>query len=81
MEADSVTVQKEVAAQGGAYTILGPYAMQEDVRAGRLRAARIVSPDLKRFVTLAMANKGPLTLATKVVAQLIRETAAESTRR
>ena len=57
--------------------MLGPYAMIEDVRAGRLQASRIVNPDLKRFVTLAMPKKGPLTLACKVVAQLIRETATE----
>lgn len=73
LEADSVAVQKEVAAKGGTYTILGPYAMMDDVRAGRLRASRIINPDLKRFVTLAMPRKGPLTVPCRVVAQLIRE--------
>ena len=77
LEADSVTIQKEVAAKGGTYTVLGPYAMMEDVRAGRLQASRIVNPDLKRFVTLAMPKKGPLTLACRVVAQLIQQTARE----
>lgn len=77
MEADSVSVQKELAAKGRVYTVLGPYAMMEDVRAGRLQASRIVNPDLKRFVTLAMPKKGPLTLACKAVAQLIQHTARE----
>jgi LysR family nitrogen assimilation transcriptional regulator len=77
LEADSVTIQKEVAAKGGTYTVIGPYAMMEDVRQGRLQASRIVNPDLKRFVTLAMPKKGPLTLACKEVARLIRETAKE----
>ena len=77
MEADSVTVQKEVAAKGSAYSILGPYAMMEDVRAGRLQASRIINPDIKRFVTLAMPKKGPLTLACKVIARLIQQTAKE----
>jgi LysR family transcriptional regulator, nitrogen assimilation regulatory protein len=77
LEADSVVIQKEVAAKGGTYTVLGPYAMMEDVRAGRLQASRIVNPELKRFVTLAMPKKGPLTLACKVVAQLIQQTARE----
>lgn len=76
MEADSVTLQKELAAKGGVYTILGPYAMMEDVRAGRVQASRIVNPDLKRFVTLAMPRKGPLTLACKVIAQLIQQAAS-----
>jgi LysR family transcriptional regulator, nitrogen assimilation regulatory protein len=77
MEADSVGLQKELAAKAGVYTVLGPYAMMEDVRAGRLQASRIVNPDLKRFVTLAMPKKGPLTLACKVVAQLIQQTARD----
>jgi hypothetical protein len=47
------------------------------VRAGRLQASRIVNPELKRFVTLAMPKKGPLTLACKVVAQLIQQIATE----
>ena len=77
LEADSLTIQKELAAKSGTYTILGPYAMMEEVRAGRLQASRLVNPDLKRFVTLAMPKKGPLTVACKVVAQLIQQTARE----
>jgi len=77
LEADSVTVQKEVAAKGGIYTVLGPYAMMEDVRAGRLQASRIVDPDLKRFATLAMPKKGSLTLACRVIAQLLQQIAKE----
>jgi hypothetical protein len=77
MEADSIGLQKELAAKSGVYTVLGPYARMEDVRAGRLQASRIVNPDLKRFVTLAMPRKGPLTLACKVIAQLIQQTAKE----
>ncbi len=77
LEADSVTIQKEVAAKGGTYTLLGPYAMMEDVRAGRLQAARIVNPDLKRSITLAMPKTGSLTLACKVIARLIQQTARE----
>jgi len=77
LEADSVAIQKHVAARGDTYTLLAPYAMMEDVRAGRLQASRIVNPDLKRFVTLAMPKKGSLTLASKVVMQLLQQTAKE----
>jgi len=77
LEADSIVVQKEVVARGDAYTILGPYAMMEDVRTRRLRASRIVNPDLKRFVTLSISKKGPLTLACKAVVQLVSEVAKE----
>lgn len=77
LEADSIVVQKEVAARGKAYSILGPYAMMEDVRSGRLQASRIVNPDLKRFVTLSISHKGPLTLACKAVVRLVSEVAKE----
>src|SRR4029450_8700393 len=77
LEADSVAIQKQVAASGTAYTILGPYAMMQDAREGRLQVSRIVNPDLKRFVTLAMPKKGPLTLACRAVAQLIQEAAKD----
>jgi len=77
LQADSVAIQKQVAASGAAYTILGPYAMMQDAREGRLQASRIVNPDLKRFVTLAMPKKGPLTLACRVVAQLVQQVAKD----
>ena len=77
LDADSIAIQKRVAAKGAAYTVLGPYAMMEDVHAGRLQASRIVDPNLKRFVTLAMPKQGSLTLACKVVMQLIQQTAKE----
>jgi LysR family nitrogen assimilation transcriptional regulator len=77
LEADSVAVQKHVAAKGAAYTVLAPYAISEEVLTGRLQASRIVSPDLKRFVTLAMSKRGPLTLACRVITKLIQQTAKE----
>jgi DNA-binding transcriptional LysR family regulator len=77
LEADSIVVQKELAARGEGYTVLGPYAIMDDVRSGRLQASRIVKPDLKRFVTLAVAKKGPLTLACKAVVKLVSEVATE----
>ena len=51
--------------------------MMQDAREGRLQASRIVNPDLKRFVTLAMPKKGPLTLACRVVAQLVQQVAKD----
>lgn len=73
LEADSLTVQREIAASGHGYAVLGPYAIARDVRAGRLRAARIVQPDLSRFVTLARARQGSLTPALRIVINLLKE--------
>jgi DNA-binding transcriptional LysR family regulator len=75
VEADSLRVQKELVAHSpGLYAVLGPFSMAEELRAGALQAARIVSPDLRRYVTLALPKQGQLTPAAKVVARLIGET-------
>ena len=61
VEADSLTVQKElVAATPGLYSILGPFSIAADVRSGRLQASRIVGTDLTRHVTLAFPRQGKL---------------------
>lgn len=75
VEADSLRVQKELVAHSpGLYSVLGPFSVAEEMRAGGLQAARIVSPDLRRYVTLALPKQGQLTPAAKVVARLIGET-------
>jgi len=75
VEADSLRVQKELVAHSpGLYSVLGPFSVAEEMRAGGLQAARIVSPDLRRYVTLALPKQGHLTPAAKVVARLIGET-------
>ncbi|MGS0967087.1 LysR family transcriptional regulator [Burkholderia glumae] len=41
LEADSLAVQREVAATGRGYAVLGPWAIAPDVRSGRLRASSV----------------------------------------
>lgn len=77
LEADSLAVQREVAASGRGYAVLGPWAIAQDIRAGRLRAARIVRPNITRFVTLASARQGSITPAIRIVIELLKEIAAE----
>ena len=51
VDADSLRMQKEiVAANRGLYALMGPFSIEEELRRGRLRAAKIVSPELKRIV-------------------------------
>lgn len=77
-QADSLTVQKAlVAAHPGVYSILGPYTIAEELRDGRLQATRLVHPDLKRHVTLALPRQGKLTPAGRAVAQAVREVVAD----
>lgn len=77
VEADSLGVQKElVAQQAGVYALLGSFSIADELRSGRLQAARVVNPDLRRHVTLALPKQGQLTPACKIVARLITETTA-----
>jgi LysR family transcriptional regulator, nitrogen assimilation regulatory protein len=74
VEADSLTVQKElVAGTPGLYSILGPYSFSAELRSGRLQASKLVKPDLCRHVTLALPKQGKLSPACRVVAQTVQE--------
>lgn len=76
LEADSLRLQKEIVADDPhLYALLGPFSVDQEVRTGRLRAARVVSPDLKRYVTLAQPRQGQRTSASRIVSQMIREIA------
>ncbi|TKC88753.1 LysR family transcriptional regulator [Trinickia terrae] len=77
LEADSLAVQREVAASGRGYAVLGPWAIAQEVRAGRLGAARIVRPGITRFVTLASSRQGSMTPAQRIVIDLLKEIAAD----
>jgi LysR family transcriptional regulator, nitrogen assimilation regulatory protein len=73
-EADSLTVQRElVAARKGLYSILGPYAIAADLRAGKVQASKLVRPDLVRHVTLTLPKHGKLSPACRVVAETIEQ--------
>jgi len=77
VEADSLRMQKEIlAANPHLYALLGPFSVDEDLRLGRLQAAKVVAPDLKRYVTLAQPRQGHVTQASRIVAEIIRQTVA-----
>jgi LysR family transcriptional regulator, nitrogen assimilation regulatory protein len=74
VEADSLTVQKELVARGpGLYSILGPYSVSAELHSGRLQASKLVKPDLSRYVTLALPKQGKLSPACRVVAQTLQQ--------
>lgn len=73
-QADSLTVQRELVAHTpGIYSILGPFTMVADLKAGRLQASKLINPDLSRHVTLALPKHGKLTPACRVVAAEIQD--------
>lgn len=79
LEADSLTVQKEVVANTrGVYSILGPYAFAPELRAGRLSATKLVKPALVRHVTLALPKQGKMSAAGRIVERTITELIASA---
>ncbi|MEY3953867.1 MAG: hypothetical protein RLZZ397_747 [Pseudomonadota bacterium] len=74
IEADSLRVQKELIADNPhLYALLGPFSVDHELRMGKLQAAKVIVPDLKRYVTLAHPKHGQLTQASRIVSQLIKE--------
>lgn len=73
VEADSLTVQKELVANTpGLYSVLGPYALTAELEGGRLQASKIVKPELVRHVALALPKQGKLSPACRVVAEIVQ---------
>lgn len=75
IEVDTLNAMKDVAAVGGAFTILPLLAIQEDVERGLLDAVRINRPDIKRTIALAFTHHHPLSKAARVVGGYVRELA------
>ncbi len=74
-EADSLSLQLRIVANGSAYALLGPYAIHSAPQDCPIKASRLVGPEIPRYVALAMSRLGELTLACKTVMRLIQEIA------
>lgn len=72
MEADSGQIQKAAATHAGIYTVMPVHAAAEELAAGRLQAARIVSPRIDRDIALGLTSARPASHAAREVAKLIR---------
>jgi LysR family transcriptional regulator, nitrogen assimilation regulatory protein len=73
LEADSLSLQTHIVAQGGIYTLLGPYAIAAASKDSRLQSSKLVDPVITRHIALAMSRHGNLTLACRTVMQVARE--------
>jgi DNA-binding transcriptional LysR family regulator len=79
MEADSMEIQKDLAAAGTLHTLLSKHAVLREMRAGILQVARIDDPGLRRNIVLLASPSRPLSLAGRVVSRVAREVAQELT--
>jgi DNA-binding transcriptional LysR family regulator len=75
LEADSLTIQKEMVMHGGLHTLLGPMALQDALQHAQLQASKIVTPALPRMMALTTRAGLVETLAQQVIAALIVDTA------
>ncbi len=75
IEADSLRTQKELVAETpDVYSLLGSISIAGELKTGHLQASKVVTPDLKRYVTLALSKRGRTTRAASVVADTIQNT-------
>jgi DNA-binding transcriptional LysR family regulator len=78
LEADSLRIQKAVITeQAHLFALLGPFSVDQELRLGLLQASKVISPNLKRYVTLAHPKNGPTTQACKIVSNFIKQTVYE----
>lgn len=77
LEADSLALQTQAVADGGGYALLGPYASAAAKRDYGIQVAKLIEPEIHRYIALAMSPHGELTLACKTVKLMIQEIAKE----
>jgi LysR family nitrogen assimilation transcriptional regulator len=72
IEADSFRVLISFVEEGLGYTLLPPSAVRNEVAYGRLEAASLVKPTITRELILAAPADRPASIATSVIAGLLR---------
>lgn len=75
LEADSISLQAHIVADGGMYALLAPYAIAAASKICRLQSSKLVDPIISRYIALAISRHGQLTPACRTVMQVIREIA------
>lgn len=73
MEAESLSVMKEVATSGEAMTILPFCAIADEVKAGKLVAREIIEPHLPRKIMIAATNQHAISRAARFVMSRLRQ--------
>lgn len=72
VESDSLLIMKDLVLHAGLFTVLPKQAMHEELRSGRLSAARLVNPTMLRTLNLLSSVKRPSSAATRTVARELR---------
>ena len=73
LEADSLSIQKQMVLQGLGFTLLGPMALESDSNTAQLKVARLVQPEIPRVVALTAQHVRPASQAQQAVSDLIAD--------
>jgi LysR family nitrogen assimilation transcriptional regulator len=77
LELDAMASTLGLVEEGAGYTILCDAAVRPLVRAGRIKSWPIDAPQMTRQLMLATSTQRPTSVATRVVAKLIRAQVAD----
>jgi LysR family transcriptional regulator, nitrogen assimilation regulatory protein len=77
-EVDAMPSTLGLVEEGVGYTVLSDTAAAQRIAAGRIRAWTIVDPVITRQLILATSTQRPMSVATRLVARLIRDQAASA---
>ena len=72
-EVDAMPSTLSLVERGVGYTVLSEGAVKHLLNAGRIRAWSLTSPTLRRELLLATSTQRPMSVATRLVARLIRD--------
>jgi len=73
VEVDSTRMLNDLVSRASIYTLQAPYALESMAKSEKVSLYRVVNPNIRRFVTLRYATSRPSTIATKLVAQMLRQ--------
>jgi LysR family nitrogen assimilation transcriptional regulator len=72
-EVDAMPSTLSLVERGVGYTVLSEGAVKHLLNAGRIRSWTLINPTLKRELLLATSTQRPMSVATRLVARLIRD--------
>lgn len=73
LQCDALSLQKQLVTQGGLYAIMAASALRDDLKTGRLQAARIIRPTLNRRLVMKMNPNQAPSQATQTVGALLKK--------
>ncbi len=80
-EIDAMPSTLNLVEQGAGYTVLSEGAVRHLLHAGRIRSWTIKNPSLTRELLLATSTQRPMSVATRLIARLIRDEVQNAMRR